>query len=362
VVNLLNKGLRDAISLVLYCVDGEFRKKHPNFLANIKDERVWMNALRVADANGLLFYFCKRVVEEGSTFRRPFNAEMIVRREEEKFSQLRRTLAFLSSLFADNGMDFRFIKLYRGLPYVPRDVDVLITSEEVFDVVSLLRRRGFAVDSFDDVEIRCQRAGLLKVDLYCGFCYLSLPFIDEGFLWRDSRIVDVQGVDCPIPGFEADFLSLVIHSLLGHRRLSLLDFLYAKSLLNSERLRFDKMLKEAEKFGWAHAFTKVFHALEDLYESLYSIVDFPRGISFPFVYSTKFVFEAFEGFAGLPVDVRTKFLFGLSAFLDAIYHKYLNLWQVIPIEIPKQLKNIVAKSLYKVRQQRGDRKTSAFSN
>jgi len=343
--------------IVLYYVDDEYRSQYPDLAkGTLHDEQSLIQALRIAEINGLLYPFCSKLLEEPHMKEKLGLIETKIRGENKRLFLLRKTLGTMEELFKKGNLDFMFIKLYRGIPYAPRDVDVLIRHEDILDVISLFRKNGFDVEAFGDVEIQCQRADLLKVDLYCGFYYLSLPFIDDDFLWKDPRVVDVQGVDCPIPGFEADFLSLVIHSLLGHRRLSLLDFLYAKSLLNSERLSFYKMQKEAEKYGWAYAFTKVVHKLEDIHVSLYSSPNFPKGNSFPFVYSTKFVFEAFEGFAGLPVDMRAKFLFALSAFLDAIYHKYLNVRQVVPYDIPNQLKNIVAKSLYKVRQQRGDRK------
>jgi len=359
---MFSKDYSDAISLVLYYVDDEYCKTHPNLPTTMRNKKAdWVKALRIAKENGLLHYFSRRLLDNGGEL--PSNLlGRVIEQEEMSFVKLRETLYFVNSLFKDEGLDFMFIKLYRGISYAPRAVDILVKHKDMLRAISLFKKNGFKVESFSDVEIQCQRADLLKVDLYCGFYYLSLPFIDDEFLWRDHRIVAIEGVDCVVPAFEADFLSLVIHSLLGHGHISLLDFLYAKGLLNSERLSFDKMLKEAEKYGWAHAFTKVFRTLKELHESLYSSPNFPKGIRFPFVYSTKFTFEAFQAFAGLPVDMQTKLFFILSAFLDAAYHKYLNTGQVISMEIPKQLKSIIAKSLYKVRQQRGDRKTSAFSN
>jgi len=355
----LNSGQLNQI--VLYYVDDEYRSLHPGLATgSIRDESSLMRALRIAETNGLLYPFCKKLLEESHMKEKSGLIETKIRIENKRILFLKKTLSVTEKLFKKENLDFLFIKLYRGVPYTPRDVDVLIRHEDLPSAISLFRKNGFDVQAFSDVEIQCQREDLLKVDLYCGFYYLSLPFVDDELLWRDCRIVDMYGFDCPIPGFEADFLSTVIHSLLGHRRLSLLDFLYAKSLLNSERLSFDTMLKEAEKYGWADAFNKVFHTLKDLHKSLYSSENFPKGIRFPLVYSTKFVFEIFQGFAGFNVDTRTKFLFALSAFLDATYHKYLYVGQTLPLEIPKQLKNVINRSLYKVRRLRGDRKTNVL--
>ena len=344
--------------IVLYYVDDEYRSQHPDLVAGtFRGEHSLMQALRISEANGLLYPFCSKLLEEPHMKEKSSLIKTKIRNENKRLLLLRKTLSVIMELFERENLDFMFIKLYRGIPYAPRDVDVLVKPNDTRSTISLFKNNGFNVEVFSDVEIQCQRADLLKVDLYCGFYYLSLPFIGDEFLWKDHRIVDMQGFDCPIPGFEADFLSMVIHSLLGHRHLSLLDFLYAKSLLNSERLSFSKMLKEAENYGWAYAFAKVFHTLEDLHESLYLSSHSSKGINFPFIYSTKFVLEAFQGFAGLPVDAKTKFLFVLSAFFDATYHKYLDIRHVAPIEIPNEIKNILSKSLYKVRGFRGDRRT-----
>lgn len=345
------------IQMVLYYVDDEYRNLHPDLAKeSFHVEQCLIQALRIAEINGLLYSFCSKLLKEPRIKEKRSLIKTRIRNENEKLLLLKKTLGFIKGLFESENLDFMFIKLYRGIPYAPRDVDILIRHNDMSNVISLLKRNNFDVEVLSEVEIQCRRADLLKVDLYCGFYYLSIPFIGEEFLWRNPRIVNIQGFDCPIPNFEADLLSMVIHSLLGHRHLTLLDFLYAKNLLKSEQLSLNKTLEEAERYGWAHAFTEILYTLEGLYKSLYSSPNFPNEISFPFVYPTKFVFKAFQGFASLPINVKTKLFFALSAFLDATYHKYLYVKQAVSFELPKQLKKIIDKNLYKVRQRRGDRK------
>jgi hypothetical protein len=348
------------IPIILYYLDDEYHSLHPNLpTESIKNKEVLLQSLRIAETNGLLYPFCRRLLKE--PFLKPsfgiIRAQL--KSEERSLAHLRVTLQAVKALFEEESMEFMFIKLYRGEAYAPRDVDVLVKPAEMQSAISKFERNGFYIKTFSDVEIKCEKTGLLKVDLYSGFHYLSSSFIDEVSLWKNLRIVDVQGVDCPIPSIEMDYLSLMIHSLLGHRRLSLLDFLYAKGLLNSAYLSFSWMQREAEKCGWAFAFEKVSNKVNSLHESLYSSTSFPNEICFPFIFSTKFVLEIFQGFATLSIGRREKIIFVLSAFLDGLYHKYLNVWQDVPIAIPEQLKDAISRSLYEIRERRGDQKAVA---
>ncbi len=341
--------------VILYYVDYEFQSKRPNLVSNnLLDKLPWRRVLSIAEANGLLHPFCTKFLEETPMSEKSDSIKRKIRDEDKELFRFQKTMKVVQHLLKKGDIDFMFIKLYRGIPYVPRDVDILLKREDLQAAVSLFRKNGFNVEAFSDVEIGCERPDLLKVDLYCGFYYVSLPFLDTKFLWENQRIVNIFGVNCIIPSFEADFLSLVIHSLLGHRRLSLLDFLYAKNLLHSEYLNFEDMLRETEKYGWTSAFIRVTEKIRDIYNRLYFKANTPRSLDFPYIFSTKFVLGGFQSFAGLGVNTKIKFL--LSAVLDATYHRYISVRYVIPFELPDIVKNFIANRLYEVRKQRGDRK------
>jgi hypothetical protein len=115
-------------------------------------------------------------------------------------------------------------------------------------------------------------------------------------------------------------------------------------------------LRETEKYGWTNAFIRVSDTIRNIYEPLYSESNTLQPFDFPYIFSTKFVLEAFQGFADLPINSRRKFMFMLSAMLDAAYHRYVFARYIVPFEIPSRAKNFVMKKLYHVRKQRGDRK------
>jgi len=248
-----------------------------------------------------------------------------------------------------------FIKLYRGIPYTPRDVDILVRKEQSRQIFSALEKRNMVLKRFNGVETQFEEEGLLKVDLYQGFHYLSLDFSDDEFLWKDPRTVSICGVECLIPSYEADFLSLIIHALLGHRYLSLLDFLYAKSLLN-RKLNLDESLRQAKKYGWSSAFLAIVSAIQNIHQAVYSGANITKLISFPYTFSPRFILKAFQGFADMPISAKTKFTFILSTIIDSVFHEYQMIQRSTSFEAPNEVKKAVMRIIHKVRGLSGDYK------
>jgi len=194
---MFGRGYNEATLLVLYYIDDEYRKIHPDFLTTIRNKPdVWLKAIGIAKEDGLLYYFAKRVVEEERSLKDPF--EKIVEKEERNLIKLKQTLDFINSLFEQEGLDVMFIKLYRGIPYTPRDVDILIRKEQSHQVIMALKRRNIKLKKFNDVETQFEENDLLKVDIYQGFHYLSLDFLDNDFLWKNPRTVNICDVECLI--------------------------------------------------------------------------------------------------------------------------------------------------------------------
>jgi hypothetical protein len=349
-----SSNISNGIPLILYYFDKEYRLKHPDVLLKVRNRSsVWLDALRIAEENGLLYYFSRRLLEDGIKLSSKFSLR--VDREKGKLVTFKRTLVFARQLFEDEGIDFMFIKLYKGLPYVPRDIDILVKAEQIQHTLSTLRRKGFDVRTFEGgVENECLKEGLMKIDLYQGFYYLSLQFIDEKFLWRHPRTSNICGVTCPIPSYDADLLILFIHALLGHRHLSLLDFLYAKSMF-AKCSNLDNILQQTDKHKWTYAFFTMLSTIKNIHYKLYS-TSTSNLINFPVIFSPKFILRAFQGFEGIPINEKKRILFVASTLMDSVLYRYQLLSPPISIEITEEVKNIILKGMHKVRHYLGDHK------
>ena len=352
---MFGSSYNDAISLVLYYVDDEYQKTHPDLLNTLWNKPdVWLKAIKIAKENGLLYYFAKKVTNDVKFLRELFTK--IVEQEERKLIKLKETLEFINLLFEQEGLDVMFIKLYRSIPYTPKDVDILIKKEQSHKVFMALKRRNIKLKKFNGVETHFEEKGLFKVDLYQSFHYLSLDFLDDEFLWKNPRAVSICGTKCLIPSCEADFLSLILHALLGHRYLSLLDFIYAKSLLNSE-LAIDEALRQAKEYGWSSAFLTMVSTIRNIHQELYlSLSHWPKPINFPYLFSPAFILKAFQGFSNMPLGTKTKIKFVTSTLIDRAFYNYQMIKRVSNVEIQNGIRDLLMKMAHKVRGWSGDRK------
>ena len=359
-VKMFGKDYSDATSLVLYYIDDEYRKTRADLLTTIGNKpNIWLKAVTIARENGLLYYFAKNVLEIGGGLPSSY-LKGIVEQEKKGFEKLKNTVTFINRFFQDEGLDFMFIKLYRSVPYVPRDVDILVKKEQNQQLVAALRKRNIALKEFYGVEVNIEKEGLLKVDLYQGFYYLSLHFMDDNFLWKNPRAVDICGIKCSIPSVNADFLSLLLHAILGHRYLSLLDFLYVKSLLR-KGVNIDETFYQAQKFKWAHGFQTIVSTIQNIqniYYGLYLKSNKTVSTNFPYAFSTKFIWEAFQGFPHMKMSSKTKFVFILSTLIENAFQKYRLIQRSVPVEMSNEIKDIIMRGIHKVRSLSGDYKWS----
>jgi hypothetical protein len=354
---MLRRSSVNATSLILYCVDDEYRRAHPDLLRIAEDkERTWLKALRIAGENGLLYYFSKQLIREDEHVPKKL-LKSIIFQEERLMIRLKRTLHFVNSFFHDIGLEFMFIKLYRHIPYVPRDVDLLIRKEDGQRIVRELGRNNILVKTSSDVESQFEKPGLLKVDLYQGFVYFSQQFLDDECLWHDSRIVDICGINCRIPSREADMLSLLVHALFGHRYLSLLDFLYAKELLGLG-ISADRLSSLCECRKGNYAFMTMLATINNICQELYS-TNTIRSVDFPFVLSPRYVLQAIQGCKDIDIGTRRKLSFIISTLFDSAFNKYQLINRYAAVEVPDRLKEFLMNGIYITRSWVGDHKSIA---
>lgn len=346
------KRTSESLLLLLQYVDKGFRSKRN--LAELKNiERVLPEAMSIAKENGLLYYFSQELTKNGVEFPEEFGYE--IAKEERKLLIFKRTLTTMKQVFESAGLDLMFIKLYRGVPYVPRDIDILVRSDQLQQLALTMRRAGFTVRSFQGVENECRKEGLLKIDLYQDFRYLSVRFMDQEFLWKNPRKVDIFGVECSIPSLAADFISLSVHDLLGHRYLSFLDFLYADELVNDDLVDPDEAIEQPKKYQWENAFYYFTSLIKELHVALHSE---SFDVSFPFGFSAKHLLTAFGSFAHQDVSEQRKLVFIFSTLVDRVLFHYTLFSRSTSTELSQGIRSNLLGPLHRMRHWVGDSKLS----
>jgi hypothetical protein len=336
----INKGL----ALLLNVVDDHYRETHEGLHKNFADED-WTSALRLAKQNGLLYCFLERINNRDETTATAI-FESLYEAEKIKHMEFQKTVDYVETVLDEAQIDYLFIKLYRAIKYNPRDVDIIIKKPDNVRVIEEFTKRESGLKLYSDAEANIETTDLLKIDLYNGFYYFSRNFLDKDFLWRNSRKVEIAGRKCPIPSREADFASLLVHSIISHRYLSLLDFMYAHALLLSN-LDFDLVVEQAKKHGWE----PIYHAMINVIRSIGQDLYFNgMNVRFPIMFSPRFILRFID------LNTKRKIAFTSSNVVDLALNKYQGFQGAYNVEIPEKIHKLTLQGMRKVKAWVGDRK------
>lgn len=322
--------------MVLYFVDEEYRILHPNILKKTKHLNANLNeALQIAEKNKLSYCFCRKVLEE----KEGLNDEKIetkLNQANKRLAGFERTLRFVSNVFGDGGIKFLVIKTFKGLPYATFDVDVSVRKDDFEQATLLLKKNGVSETDgrFINPLVKLHLAspgywakGLLKIDMYEDLPFSWLRSLDHEYLWKQPRVVDIEGIQCSIPHWEADILSEIASALFTDRKITLLDFLYFNSLLK-KNLNFEEMSNQTEKYGWKPQFQKLLSILQSMQQMIYRTGNIPRQVKFPYIIPFHTLLESLRGPLRYKISKQPKSLpftfanIGFHIFMGPFYASF----------------------------------------
>lgn len=347
---MINNRYCDGLTLLLNYVDDTYKKLNIDYVnKQIINKNTWKNAIKIAAENGLLYCFVKEVKKEGGKY--PKNIiNNILDQEVKNIMCLKKSIEYIDSLFKNSDIEYLYIKLYRGFSYSPRDIDVLIKSQQIDDVLKLLKNNSLHVEQHSNVETSFIKKGMLKVDLYKGFEYMSYNFISDNLLWSNPRNVNIEDMKCRIPNLEADLLILLIHALLGHRYISLLDFLYLKNILDNN-IDYEVILHEIKKFGWKTTYDLSISLYKQLITEIYHN---QKNVFFPHFFKTNFLVNSIVNLSYNNIEKKKLVYFLITSLFDKIYKRYILMSYGRSYYIPERSKNFLLKKIQFTRRYLGD--------
>jgi len=283
------------LSTILYFVDSEFRKAQDLKITQTELRGLdWPAAFKLAKDNKVLYEFCSNISKEFPSLENN-KIEEVISQAKECFRSFKDTVEFIHSLFDEEGIDFIFVKTFKSIPHLTRDIDVLIdysSHNKAFKILEespLSETGGKFSKTIQNLGLDTAhygKPGLLDIDIYSGMPWHQAPTMDDEFLWDKPRSVNAYGVDYRIPNREADFLSMVANNIFTNPYITILDFLYLNFLMKSG-LNFDIINKQIGKFGWKEAFYQFLDQIKridrEVYESDFSSskIVFPYPIRLP---------------------------------------------------------------------------------
>ncbi len=249
----------DPMEIVLSVVDPEY----PN---NIHVEEIVKNrdllkaAIKLAKRNGLYYYFILKLKESNQNLSFSNKEQERWDGELQKLSALKKTLTFLNDMQKHHGIDYILIKACTMMPHIPRDIDIFVQVEDSAKIYELFEREGMKIAYSNPVETSFDKEGYMKLDIYSEIQYVGMNFIDSEFLWHSKVGDEMFRIEYTSLNSDANFLLLLVHSLFGHRSITLLDFLHMKTLMSFIDKRACR--EYAYEKGWGSVFDLVLNELD----------------------------------------------------------------------------------------------------
>jgi hypothetical protein len=302
------------LELLLYLIDSEYPGS-VEVNANTDCRDLMKSTVRLAKANGLFYSLTLKLQELNGDLS---FLERDLARQRQRMGEFKRTLMLLNRVSEDAGLPFTVIKACSSIPHVPRDIDIFVPGVDRERFSQLLARRGMKCLYDSEVETSFVQEGFMEVDIYTRIRYVGVEFFDASFLQGARTEGELLGIRYPGLSYEANFLIVFIHSLFGHRVLTLLDFLHLKSLMKI----MDVALCQEYAYGkgWGPVLDLGLEHLRFLCKSIYGET---KRVSFPYLFSRSFVLRCISVLDGIEVKMSPKQAFSLelSIFMDGIVHQ-----------------------------------------
>ena len=314
-----------------------------------RDDALLKSAIKLAEKNGLYYYFIHGLKERGVDI--PSSEKDRWDEENQRLSELKETLSLLNKVSTDYGVDYVIIKACNTIPHIPRDIDVFVRNEDRAKIINALENNGMECIQSGITETSL-KGDYMKVDIYTEICYIGVDFMDGDFLLRSSVKDEVFGVGCSGLNNEANLLLLLVHSLFGHRSISLLDFLHIKHIRSD--IDMDMCREYAHERGWESVFDLVLNELDTLHKR---ISEGGEVISFPYLFGRELIWKCVSGIKGLDMDKCDKTFLHLTLAQDrAIYElKDTSIYNLLKSCEPAR--NLINSLTASIKSRRGDRKS-----
>jgi hypothetical protein len=335
------------MKILLSVIDPEY----PNDIQveeTAKDKGLLKSAIKLAERNGLYYYFIYRLKELGVD---SYIGEERWNEEERKLSGLKRTITLLNDVSKDYGIDYTIIKACNTIPHIPRDVDIFVRNEDRTKIIKALEDNGMKC-IYSGVTETALKGDYMKVDVYTEICYIGVDFMDGNFL-RQSNINDeVFGIEYSGLNNEANFLLMLVHSLFGHRSMSLLDFLHIKHIRGN--INIDACREYAYERGWGMAFDLTLNKLDNIKKKMYENKEI---IYFPYLFDKNFVLKCVSGVKGLDMSGYNKIFLYVTLVQDRIIYELEDTLLYNLLKSFEPTRNLVYSLTTFVKSMRGDRKS-----
>lgn len=338
----------DPIKTLLVVVDQEYLEEI-DIKEIVRNKKLFNSLVKTAEINGLYYYFIHRLKELDVDL--PFLDLKRWQEELKKLGEFKNTIELLNKASYDAGIDFAIIKACNSIPHIPRDIDIFIRHEDRIQMIEALENKGFRSVQSGSTETSLKGRNI-KIDIYTEICYVTIEFMDGEFLLNSIVEDKVFGVTYPSLSADPHFLLLLVHSIFGHRSMTLLDFLHLKTL--RKEVRIERIREYAYEKGWGQVFDLMIERWNRLYEDYY---DEKSTVFFPYLFEQKFVLNCISMIDDLELNRRKKLFLYLSLVQDRLIFQLKDSFIYNILKSFETTRNLINTLTAYVKVLRGDKKS-----
>jgi len=314
----------------------------------VKDKKLFNSVAKFAKRNGLYYYFVNRLKKLNLDL--PFLDEKRWKEEKRRLEKFKESIKLLNKVSDECEINYILIKACNTIPHVSRDVDIFVRERDKVKIIEALKRYGMEYIDTSVTEMILRKEGFIDIELYSRICYLGIDFIDEDFLFGSCITDTIFGIEYPSLNEEANLLLTIIHALLGHRRISLLDFLHIKNI--RKKANIDICRRYAREKGWESIFNLTLDKLDSLHEKIYKDGE---TVHFPYLFDRNFMMRCISELEEVNTR-KLRMIFYVSLIQDEIVEKSKNSYLYDLVKSYKFLETLVMSffNFINFKKRRGD--------
>ncbi len=231
------------------------------------DRKQWLNFLKHLSYNRILFHFIAKIFPKYfHQLPEDFQSDLITltRSAKTEEQKTQRTIAYYQKYLPQAVL----VKTYKFIPYVTFDLDLLVDNA---DSVELDLQKKQHPGKQNKHQKNYEQKNMLRLDLHDNFYWQGFKYLDLDLVSADTQKVHYFGYSVTIPSYTAEFLLNCAHILFERRYITFLDFWYLKLLMDEEKVDWDAVWEQAEKYGWDKSLKMLLGEISDL-ERLVNVI------------------------------------------------------------------------------------------
>ncbi len=223
----------------------------------------WVRFLKLCSGNRVLFHVVKRLQRK--------DLEAIIKAAEEKIRKTQKTLDYIR----EDLPEAILVKTCKFVPYITYDLDILVPAKKQLE--------GFRKEDHPGKQDKFQknyfRENFLRIDLHEDFHWQGFKFVDVKKVFENTQTVEYFGREVRIPSYTFEFLLNCAHILFEKRYITLQDFYYLKKLVDEERVDWEVVEEQTEKYGWSSALDLLLKEIKEIENAAGKSFSFPIFLS-----------------------------------------------------------------------------------